>query len=89
MSQVTTHDRDAADPQALALALRAYLRPQIRPQIRRDEADVALEAALLEQGVMAPTEAIGDIEIGDEWVTVRLESGEAVNVYADGTTEAF
>lgn len=85
MSQATTHDRDAADTQALALALRAYL----RPQIRRDEADIALEAALLEQGVIAPTEAIGGIEIGDEWATVNLESGEIFNVYADGTTEAF
>jgi len=85
MSQATTHDRDAADTQALALALRAYL----RPQIRRDEADVAFEAALLDQGVMAPTEAISHIEIGDEWATVSLESGEIFNVYADGTTEAF
>jgi hypothetical protein len=83
MTQTT--NRDAADIQALALALRAYL----RPQIRRDERDIALEAVLLEQGVMAPTEAIGHIDIGDEWVTINLESGEAFNVNVDGTTEAF
>jgi hypothetical protein len=73
---LATHDRDAADPAAVALALRAYL----RPQIRRDEADIAFEAALLEQGVMAPTEAVEQFEVvadGPEirGLFIRLDSG--------------
>jgi hypothetical protein len=76
MSQATTHDRDAADTQALALALRAYL----RPQIRRDEADIAFEAALLKQGVLSPTEAVEQFEaIADgpeiRGLFIRLDSG--------------
>lgn len=80
-----TPDRDAADTQALALAITTYL-TSTDPQ---DERDVALEAAFIDQGVMAPTEAISYIDIGDEWVTVNLESGVIFNVYADGTTEVF
>lgn len=78
MTQTT--DRDAADTQALALAIRAY----IRPQIRRDEADIALEAALLEQGVMAPTDAIESIETDAYGVIVTLESGEILFIDING-----
>lgn len=55
MTQTT--DRDAADTQALAQAVTAYL-TSTDPQ---DERDVALEAAFIDQGVMAPDEAINQI----------------------------
>lgn len=83
MNQTNT-DRDAADTQALALAIRAY----IRPQIRRDEADITLEAVLLEQGVMAPTEAIESIEIDVYGVIVTLESGEILFIDINGVVNA-
>lgn len=69
MNQATNTDRDAINPEALALAVRSY----IRPQIRSDEADVTLEAALLEQGVMAPHEAIESIDIDTYGVIVVVE----------------
>lgn len=76
MTQTTNTDRDAINPQALAQAVRSY----IRPQIRRDEADVTLEAAFLEQGVMAPHEAIEQIEIDAYGVIVFFEHGDIILV---------
>jgi hypothetical protein len=81
MTQDTNTDRDAINPDVLALAVRTY----IRPQIRRDEADVTLEAALLEQGVMAPHEAIESIEIDTYGVIVVVEAYmfEQVTLFID------
>lgn len=87
MPQATTHDRKAADPAAVALALRAYL----RPQIRRDEADIAFEAVLLAEGVLAPTEAVEQFETvvdGPEirGLFVRLDSGAMFVLDREGRT---
>ena len=63
----------ATKAQALAQAVRAYL-TSTDPQ---DERDIAFEAALLEQGVLAPTEAVEQIspleEPGVIGLFVRLE----------------
>ena len=42
------HDRDAANPEALVEPIRAWL------ACETDEQDIALEAALLDQGVLCP-----------------------------------
>ncbi|TXH51129.1 MAG: hypothetical protein E6Q97_19040 [Desulfurellales bacterium] len=57
MNQTTDHD--ASNPEALAQAVHAYLHAA-----DRDEADIALEAALLKQGVMTPDETVNRIEQG-------------------------
>jgi hypothetical protein len=85
MSQVTNPERNAIDPQVIARAIAVYL-TSTDPQ---DERDVALESDLLYQGVMAPHEIASYIDVGDEWVTICLESGVIFNIYADGTTEVF
>ena len=77
MTQTT--DRDAADTQALAQAVRTYVR-----STDRDERDIALEAVLMEQGVMAPTEAIESIETDAYGVIVTLESGEILFIDING-----
>lgn len=56
MSQATytTQSRDPVSPFALAVAIDAYL----LGTGPADERDIALEAALLEQGVLSPDDAI-------------------------------
>lgn len=53
MTQTT--DRDAINPEILAQAVAVY-------RWNDDEADIALEAVLLEQGVIAPHEIVELIE---------------------------
>lgn len=80
-----TLDRDAADTQALVDAFIAYL-TSTTPQ---DERDVALEAALLDQGVINPSEAIEQIETltdGFEIIGlfIRLDDGAMFSVSRGG-----
>ncbi len=87
MSQTTTHDRDAADPAAVAQALDAYLLGT-EPA---DERDIALEAVLLAEGVLSPTEVVEQFEVvadGPEirGLFVRLDSGAMFVLDREGRT---
>lgn len=67
MNQIT--DRDVINPEALAQAITVWRCD------RSDEADITLEAVLLQQGVIAPHEAIEHIE------AVRNGSSEIVGLF--------
>ena len=87
MTQAT--DRDAADTQALAEAITAYL-TSTDPQ---DERDMAFEAALLEQGVMTPDEAINQISpvtSGPEIIGLFIQFDDAsmIAIRRDGQVHA-
>lgn len=77
----TTTDRDAINPEALAAAVDAY-------RWNSDEADIALEAVLLEQGVINPSEAIDQIEpiVSDELIGlfIRLDDGTMFGISRGG-----
>ena len=79
-------DRDAIDPQALAAAVDAY-------RWNSDEADIALEAVLLEQGVISALEAIEQIEpiVNDQLIglIIRLDTGEMFTVDREGGVESY
>ena len=83
MSQVTNPERDAIDPSALGQAVRTYMLAT-----DRDEADVALEAVLVYQAVMAPHEAIQGIEVaragGTVGVIIYFEHDEIIFVDING-----
>lgn len=79
MTQTTTHDRDAINPQALAQAVRIYVR-----STNRDERDIALESALLEQGVMNPSEVIEQIESDAFGAIIFFEHGDIIFVDIEG-----
>ena len=82
MTQTT--DRDAINPEALAEAIATWRCD------RSEEADIALEAALLEQGVITPDEAIEQIEAvrnGSSEIIglfIRLDTDEMFTVDRDG-----
>ena len=76
---MNTTDRDAADTSALAQAVRTYVR-----STDRDERDIALEAALVQQGVMIPDEAIERIEADAFGAIIFFEHGEIIFVDIDG-----
>jgi len=86
MNQTT--DRDAINPQALAEAITVWRCD------RSDEADIALEAVLLEQGIITPDEAIEQIEAvrnGSSEIIglfIRLESDEMFTIDRDGQVHA-
>jgi hypothetical protein len=86
MTQTT--DRDAINPQALAEAITTWRCD------RSDEADIALEAALLEQGIITPDEAIEQIEAvrnGSSEIIglfIRLDSDEMFTIDRDGQVHA-
>lgn len=86
MNQTT--DRDAINPQALAEAITTWRCD------RSDEADIALEASLLEHGVITPDEAIEQIEAvrnGSSEIIglfIRLESDEMFTIDRDGQVHA-
>jgi hypothetical protein len=89
MTQTTTRNVRLSPAQraAVAGALDAYL----LGTGPADERDIALEAVLLEQGVMAPTEAIGHIDIvvdGPEirGLFIRLDSGAMFVLDREGRT---
>jgi hypothetical protein len=88
MTQTTNTDRDAINPQALAEAITVWRCD------RSDEADIALEAALLEQGIITPDEAIEQIEAvrnGSSEIIglfIRLESDEMFTIDRDGQIHA-
>jgi hypothetical protein len=69
MTQIT--DRDAADPQALASDVLLYL----LADDSSCEADIALEASLMEQGVINTDEVIDQMTREFFGVVVRLEDG--------------
>jgi len=73
MAQTNTQttDRDAADPQILSIGVLLYFLAETRDE----EADIALEASLLEQGVVSPTDTIADLSREFFGVVVRLEDG--------------
>lgn len=70
-------DRDPSDQTAIEAALHAY-----NTAADRDEADVALEAVLIEQGVIRPDEVIAHIEEGVGGVTITLEGSEVFTISA-------
>lgn len=88
MTQTTNTDRDAINPQALAEAITVWRCD------RSDEADIALEAALLEQGIITPDEVIEQIEAvrnGSSEIIglfIRLESDEMFTIDRDGQVHA-
>jgi len=88
MTQDTNTDRDAINPQALAEAITTWRCD------RSDEADIALEAALLEQGIITPDEAIEQIEAvrnGSSEIIglfIRLDSNEMFTIDRDGQIHA-
>lgn len=73
-----TADRDPIDPRALAAAVTAWLTDD------SDEADIALEAALLAQGVMNPSETVESFESDAYGVLVFFEGGEVIFLDIDG-----
>lgn len=78
MNQTTDHD--ASNPEALAQAVHAYLHATYS-----DEADIALETALLEQGVMTPDETVERIEqgaFGD--IVIFFDHGGFVAIFVFG-----
>ena len=79
MSQVVNPERDAIDPSALGQAVRTYM-------LAADgfEADIALEAVLVYQGVMAPHEAIQGIEVDAFGVIIYFEHDEIIFVDVNG-----
>lgn len=79
MTQATNTDRDAADTSALAQAVRTYVR-----STDRDERDIALEAALIEQGAMTPDEAIEQIEADAFGAIIFFGHGEIIFVDIEG-----
>lgn len=83
---MSTADRDPIDPQALAAAVGAY-------RWNSDEADIALEAVLLEQGVISPSEAIEQIElvVSDQLIGlfIRLDTDEMFTVDREGAVETY
>lgn len=77
--EASVRDRDPADPSVVADELAAWIEAQSSDdEIERDEADLALDAALLEQGVICPTDTIDWITWGDDFVTIGLASGEEI-----------
>jgi len=73
MAQTNTQtaDRDAADPQILSIGVLLYF----LADETNDEADIALEASLLEQGVISPTDIVTALSREFFGVVVRLEDG--------------
>lgn len=88
MTQTTNTDRDAINPEALAEAITTWCCD------RSDEADIALEAVFLEQGVITPDEAIEQIEAvrnGSSEIIglfIRLDTDEMFTVDRDGQVHA-
>ena len=86
MTQTT--DRDAINPEALAEAITIWRCD------RSDEADIALEAVFLEQGVITPDETIEQIEAvrnGSSEIVglfIRLDTDEMFTVDRDGQIHA-
>lgn len=74
-----TANRNATNPEAVAQAVRAHLRAT-----NRDEADIALEAALLQQGVMTPDEVIEQIEQDALGAIIFFERGDICLLDTDG-----
>jgi ferric-dicitrate binding protein FerR (iron transport regulator) len=70
-------NRDASNPLALRAAVGQWLHSA------NDEADIALEAALLDLGVISPVDAIESIE-ATYWeeigITVTLEDGTQIQM---------
>lgn len=74
-------DRDPADPGAVADELAAWIEAQSNDdEAERDEADASLDAVLLEQGVICPTDTIDWITWGDDIVTIGLAGGEEIRI---------
>lgn len=78
-------NRDPADQAAIAQAFNLFITSQ-----NRDEASIAFEQALLNQGVMNPDEAIQAFEPFDEpdvgiGTVVILETGETFLIWDDGS----
>ena len=88
MTQDTNTDRDAINPQALAEAITVWRCD------RSDEADIALEAALLEQGIITPDEAVEQIEAvrnGSSEIIglfIRLDNGDMLVIDREGQSHA-
>ena len=85
MTQITSRTQfDAIDPQALAADVLVYL----TTAEGNDEADIALEAALLEQGVIAPHEVIAHIIADLFSVEIHLDDGSIFEVNISGQVTA-
>lgn len=89
MTQITSRTQfDAIDPQALADAVLVYLVAAAGEAAITDEADIALEAALLEQGVIAPHEVITHIAADLFSVEIHLDDGSIFEVNISGQVTA-
>ena len=76
-----THDRHPENPVLLAEAVRGWRQAQetTSPGLR-DEADIAFEARLLEQGVINPADVIDDIRKSNRGVYVLLADGTNLHI---------
>lgn len=81
LDEASTRDRDPADPDAVADELATWVAAQASDdQNERDEADASLDAVLLEQGVICPTDVIDWITWSDEFATIGLAGGEEIRI---------
>lgn len=91
---MSTIDRDPYSQGQLAAAVAVYMNA-VHPlsTISRDEADAELEAALLQQGVINPSEVVEEISTdlntdAIEWagarIAVILTTGESIVLFNDG-----
>jgi len=76
MSIESFENRDAANPAALAEAVLCWV------ATGGDEADMALEAVLLEEGVICPEDAIESIESGADGIVITLDNMDASAINA-------
>jgi hypothetical protein len=81
LDEASGRDRDPADPEAVADELATWIEAQSSDdETERDEADLALDAVLLEQGVICPTDTIDWITWEDDFVTIGLAGGEEIRI---------
>lgn len=83
MNQTTTLDRDPIDPAVLEFAVNSWLAGPT------DEDDIALEAVLLDQGVIRPDEVVHEFAQHAAGVHVVLDDGtEFILRESDGSVHA-
>lgn len=81
LDEASGRDRDPADPSAVADELAAWIEAQSSDdEAERGEADLALDAVLLEQGVTCPTDTIDWITWSDGFVAIGLAGGEEIRI---------
>lgn len=75
--------RDAVNPQALAKAIATWRCD------RSDEADIALEAAFLEHGVITPDDIVEEVAVTGDNLCILLGGGALLTLFRDGSVHVF